>query len=106
MFEPHHQAVADRLDTAAVTAARAPRLKSSALRESLARLCSPLAIELGPGERITAGRVFYSAAWLSPPHVATPLLEHLSALGVEHSRLESVSMAVDRPRLSGGHARG
>jgi hypothetical protein len=40
------------------------------LRESLARFCPPVTIQLGPGERIIGGRVFYSAAWLSqPPHI-------------------------------------
>jgi hypothetical protein len=34
------------------------------LRESLARFCAPVTSQLGPGERIIGGRVFYSAAWL------------------------------------------
>jgi hypothetical protein len=39
------------------------------LRESLARFCPPVAIRLGPGERIIGGRVFYSAAWLDAPNL-------------------------------------
>lgn len=61
LYQRHHKDVAARHDTAVVAVDRAPRLKGSGLLEVL----PPAAIELGPGERIIGGRVFYSAAWLS-----------------------------------------
>ena len=60
----HHKAVAARLDAVIVTTEQAPRLQGSALREALARFSPSVTIELGPGERIIGGRVYYSAAWL------------------------------------------
>ena len=60
----HHKAVAARLDAVILATEQAPRLQGSALREALARLSPSVTIELGPGERIIGGRVYYSAAWL------------------------------------------
>jgi hypothetical protein len=42
------------------------RLSGQDLRGGLARFCAPVTIRLGPGERVIAGRVYYSAAWLDP----------------------------------------
>ena len=96
MFKRHHEAMAAGLDAAVVTADRAPRLSGSALRTSLERFCPPVTIQLRPGERTIGGRVFYSAAWLSPPHAVAPR-EHRSSFGVEHGRLEGVPIDVDPP---------
>ncbi len=49
------------------------RLSGQELRGGLARFCPPTTIQLGPGERIIGGRIFYSAAWLDAhdlPHLA------------------------------------
>ena len=105
LHQRHHKDVADRLDAAVVAIDRAPRLKGSLLREALARLSPPATIELGPGERIIGGRVFYSAAWLSWPQLVRPFCEHLTSVQAGHSRPGVVSMAVDRSnRADAGRA--
>jgi hypothetical protein len=89
LYQRRHQEVAARLDGVVVAAVRARRLHDSTPREGLARFRRPATIELGPGERMIAGRVLYSAAWLNPSPLRGPSREN------EHACLERVIVAGD-----------
>jgi hypothetical protein len=48
------------------------RLSGTDLRRRLTRFGQPATTRLGPGERMIAGRVFYSAAWLGSNVASLP----------------------------------